>query len=151
MQELSWHIHTTSVVGKTQQCLFYLRKLRRENLPQKLLINFYRCAIESVLAYCVPVWYTSFTKAEQVAVQRVIRTVEKSFGRCCQTFTPSPPPAPCSAHVGSSETYHILHTTCFHCYNQGKNTDTSEPGLQEWLTVSFHQPKDFSITPQCRD
>lgn len=48
-EDLSWGINTNSAVGKAQQRLFYLRKLRRAKLPKQLLVNFYHCAIESVL------------------------------------------------------------------------------------------------------
>ena len=49
--DLTWGTKTASAIGKAQQRLYYLRKLRRANLPQKLMMNFYHCAIESVLTY----------------------------------------------------------------------------------------------------
>ena len=79
-EELSWDNNTASVLGKAQQCLFYLRKLRKEHLPKRLLSNFYRCAIESVLTYCLNVWFSSCTKAEQAAIQRLIKTAGRIIG-----------------------------------------------------------------------
>ena len=79
-EELSWENNTASVLGKAQQRLFYLRKLRKEHLPQRLLSNFYRCAIESVLTYCLNVWFSSCTKAEQAAIQRLIKTAGRIIG-----------------------------------------------------------------------
>ncbi len=49
-EDLSWGISTASAVGKAQQRLFYLRKLR-DKLPKQLLVNFYHCAIE-----CADLW-----------------------------------------------------------------------------------------------
>ncbi len=40
-------INTTSAIGKAQQRLFYLRNLKRAKLPQRLMVNFYHCAIGS--------------------------------------------------------------------------------------------------------
>ncbi|KAF7655800.1 hypothetical protein LDENG_00050640, partial [Lucifuga dentata] len=54
-EDLTWSINTTFLVKKAQQCLFFLRTLRRNKLPQKLLINFYCCTIESILTYCCTV------------------------------------------------------------------------------------------------
>lgn len=50
-EDLSWSINTASAAGKAQQCLSYLRKLRRAKLPKQILVNFYHCAIENVLTY----------------------------------------------------------------------------------------------------
>lgn len=72
-EELTWSNNTASVVGKAHQRLNYLRKMRRVNLPQRLLINFYHCVVESVLTYCVSAWYFHCTKAEKEALQSVIK------------------------------------------------------------------------------
>ncbi len=39
-EDLSWGINTASAAGKAQQCLSYLRKLRRAKLPKQILVNF---------------------------------------------------------------------------------------------------------------
>lgn len=79
-EELSWSSNTTSVLGKAQQRLYFLRKLKREGLPKNLLINFYHCAVESVLTYCMSVWFSSCTKAEQEALQRVVKVASRIIG-----------------------------------------------------------------------
>ncbi len=43
------HNHIDSIVEKAQQRLYFLRKLRKFNLPQELLIQVYSAIIESVL------------------------------------------------------------------------------------------------------
>ncbi len=48
-QDLKWDNHIDSIVKKAQQRLYFLRQLRKFNLPQELLIQFYSAIIESVL------------------------------------------------------------------------------------------------------
>lgn len=60
---LSWSTNTTSVAGKVHQHPFYLRKLNKSNLTQKLLVNFYHGTIGSMLIYCLSVWFASCMKA----------------------------------------------------------------------------------------
>ncbi len=48
-QDLKWDNNIESMVKKAQQKLFFLRQLRKFNLPQELLIQFYSAIIESVL------------------------------------------------------------------------------------------------------
>lgn len=79
-EDLSWSNHIASAVGKAQQRLFYLRKLRSYHIPRPLLVNFYSCAISSVLTYGLLVWFSSSTKADQQALQRVVKTAGKITG-----------------------------------------------------------------------
>lgn len=50
-----------SRVGKAQQCLYYLRKLRGPEVPQQLMVNLYHCAIGSILTYSFLVWFSNGT------------------------------------------------------------------------------------------
>ncbi|KAK0142739.1 hypothetical protein N1851_019322 [Merluccius polli] len=86
-ESLSWSSNTDSVIGKAQQRLYYLRKLKQDGLPQNLLINFYHCAVESVLTYCMSVWFSSCTKAEQEALQRVVKAVGRIIGTTLPSIT----------------------------------------------------------------
>uniref|UniRef100_A0A8K9USR6 Reverse transcriptase domain-containing protein n=1 Tax=Oncorhynchus mykiss TaxID=8022 RepID=A0A8K9USR6_ONCMY len=54
--KLNWSTHTDSIVKKAQQRLFNLRRLKKFGLSPKALTNFYRCTIESILAYHRLVW-----------------------------------------------------------------------------------------------
>ncbi len=54
-QDLKWNNHIDSIVKKAQQRLYFLRQLRKFNLPQELLIQFYSAIIESVLCTSIPV------------------------------------------------------------------------------------------------
>ncbi|CAM4273985.1 unnamed protein product [Leuciscus chuanchicus] len=50
-EDLSWGSSITSAVGNAQRRLFFLRKMKRAELHQSLMMHFYSCAIESVLTY----------------------------------------------------------------------------------------------------
>ncbi|KAL0161705.1 hypothetical protein M9458_045430, partial [Cirrhinus mrigala] len=48
-QDLKWDTHINSIDKKAQQRLYFLHQLRKFNLPQELLTQFYSAVIESVL------------------------------------------------------------------------------------------------------
>ncbi|KAK7882683.1 hypothetical protein WMY93_028857 [Mugilogobius chulae] len=50
-ENLSWGLHTASAASKAQQRLYYLRKLKSGNISRPMMMNFYNCAISSVLTY----------------------------------------------------------------------------------------------------
>ena len=79
-EDLTWGTNTAELVKKAQQRLNFLRILKRHNSPQKLLVSFYRCLIESILTYCFCVWFASCTVAQKKALQRVIKVAEKVIG-----------------------------------------------------------------------
>ena len=79
-QDLKWDIYIDSIVKKAQQRLYFLRQLRKFNLPQELLKQFYSSIIESVLCTSVSVWFSSATKSDLRRLQRVVRTAEQIIG-----------------------------------------------------------------------
>ncbi len=79
-KDFSWSDNIACIVGKAQQRLYFLRKLRRANLPQTLMVNFYRCTIESILTNCMTSWYGSCTKAAQKDLQQVVKTAQDIVG-----------------------------------------------------------------------
>ncbi len=54
-QDLKWDNHIDSIVRKAQQRLYFLRQLRKFNLTQELLKQFYSAIIESVLCTSITV------------------------------------------------------------------------------------------------
>ena len=74
---LTWSVNTTTIIKKAQQRLYFLRVLRNHHLTQQLLVSFYRCCIESILTYCMCVWFSSCTAANKKALQRVVTTAQK--------------------------------------------------------------------------
>ncbi len=56
---------------KDNQRLYFLRQLRKFNLPQELLKTFYSAIIESVLCTSMTVWFGSATKANPFLVDLI--------------------------------------------------------------------------------
>uniref|UniRef100_A0A3P9IGT3 Reverse transcriptase domain-containing protein n=1 Tax=Oryzias latipes TaxID=8090 RepID=A0A3P9IGT3_ORYLA len=79
-EDLTWGVNTSELLKKAQQRLHFLRVLRKNNISQRLLVSFYRCSIESILTYCVCVWFSRCTVAQRKALQRVINTAQKITG-----------------------------------------------------------------------
>lgn len=80
--DLSWAANTTAIVKRARQRLHFLRVLRRNNMDRRLLIRFYHATVESVLTYCITVWYAGCSAADKRRLQGVVRTAEKIIG--CQ-------------------------------------------------------------------
>ncbi len=72
--------HIESVVKKAQQWLYLLRQLRKFNLPQELLKQFYSAIIESVLCTTITVWFSSATKSDLRRLRSEVRTAEHIIG-----------------------------------------------------------------------
>ncbi|XP_072564408.1 integral membrane protein GPR180-like [Paramormyrops kingsleyae] len=78
-QDLKWDTHIDSIVKKAQQRLYFLRQMRKFNLPQELLIRFYTAIIESVLCSSITVWFGSTTKSDLRRLQRGALLVWEQF------------------------------------------------------------------------
>uniref|UniRef100_A0A673FHD0 Reverse transcriptase domain-containing protein n=1 Tax=Sinocyclocheilus rhinocerous TaxID=307959 RepID=A0A673FHD0_9TELE len=79
-QDLKWDTHIDSIVKKAQQRLYFLRQLRKFNLSQELLKQFYSAIIESIVCTSITVWFSSATKSDLRRLQRVVRTAERIIG-----------------------------------------------------------------------
>ncbi len=79
-QDLKWDTHTDSIVKKAQQRLYFLHQLKKFNLPQVLLKQFYSAIIETVLCSSITVWFGSATKTDIRRLQRTVRTAERIIG-----------------------------------------------------------------------
>ncbi len=77
---LTWSVNTTIIIKKAQQRLHFLRILRKYLLTQNRLVYFYCSSVESILTYCICVWFSSCTAAEKKALQRIITTAQKIIG-----------------------------------------------------------------------
>ncbi|KAL0148259.1 hypothetical protein M9458_056405 [Cirrhinus mrigala] len=85
-QDLKWDNHIDAIVKKAQQRLFFLRQLRKFNLPQELLKQFYTAIIESVLCTSITVWFSSATKSDLRRLHRTVRTAERIIGTTLPTL-----------------------------------------------------------------
>ncbi|KAK3544406.1 hypothetical protein QTP86_010796 [Hemibagrus guttatus] len=87
-QDLKWDTHIDSIIKKAQQRLYFLRQLRKFNLPQELLTHFYSAVIESVLCTSITVWFGSATKSDIRRLQRTVRTAEPEEGLLVLLYPP---------------------------------------------------------------
>lgn len=78
--DLTWSTNTSTVVIKAQQRLHFLRLLRKCQLETKLVQTFYHTTTESVLAYCITVWFAGHKIKNKKALQGVIKTAQKING-----------------------------------------------------------------------
>ncbi len=79
-EDLTWTTNVTSLNKKGQQCLHFLRRLKRASLPPPILTTFYRGTIESVLTSCITVWYGNCSAADRKTLQRTVNTAAKIIG-----------------------------------------------------------------------
>ncbi len=80
LEDLTWTTNTSSLVKKAHQHLFFLRTLKKNHLSPAILVNFHRCAIESILTNCITVWYGNCSVADRKALQRVVKTTQRITG-----------------------------------------------------------------------
>ena len=118
----SWTHNTGMLVKKAQQRLYFLRVLKKNNLHTKLLLAFYHSSIESVLTYCLGVWYAGSTAKDRKAVQRVINTAQKIIGCPLPAWKKTPHPAVSGESWPSQETLHTRPTLCLICCLRGDAT-----------------------------
>ncbi len=76
--DLSWHANTKLIVKKSQQQLFFLRRLK--DFKQNSLLNFNHCIIKTVLTCSLTVWFGNVTVKEWKSLNRVVRLASKTTG-----------------------------------------------------------------------
>ncbi|KAL6113876.1 uncharacterized protein ACO6RY_04770 [Pungitius sinensis] len=76
-QDLKWELNISSITKKAQRRLFFLRQLKKFNLPQTMMVHF---IIESILCSSITVWYAAATAKDKGGLQRVIYSAERVIG-----------------------------------------------------------------------
>ncbi|KAI4894224.1 hypothetical protein NFI96_007333 [Prochilodus magdalenae] len=79
-ENLTWSLNTSSIAKKAQQCLYFLRRLRKAHLPPPILTMFYRGTVESILSSCIIAWFGNHNASEHKTLQGIVRTAEKILG-----------------------------------------------------------------------
>ncbi|KAK3528470.1 hypothetical protein QTP70_000117 [Hemibagrus guttatus] len=79
-EDLTWSLNTSSITKKSQQRLYFLRRLRTAHLPPLIMTTFYRGTIESILSSCISVWFGNCTASDRKTLQWIVRTAEKIIG-----------------------------------------------------------------------
>ncbi|KAI4888889.1 hypothetical protein NFI96_000986, partial [Prochilodus magdalenae] len=78
--DLTWYLNSSVLVKKAQQRLYFLRSLKKVHLSPRILLNFYRCTIESILTNGISVWYGNCCAADRKALQRVVKLAQRITG-----------------------------------------------------------------------
>ncbi|KAI4882866.1 hypothetical protein NFI96_000892 [Prochilodus magdalenae] len=78
--DLTWSLNSSVLVKKAQQHLYFLRSLKKVHLSPRILVNFYRCTIESILTNGISVWYGNCCAADRKALQRVVKMAQRITG-----------------------------------------------------------------------
>src|SRR4029434_10645875 len=75
-QDLKWGLNISSLTKRAQLRMYFLRQLKKFNLPKTMMVHFYTCIIvlpkammvhfytciiESILTSSITVWYTAAT------------------------------------------------------------------------------------------
>ncbi|KAI4877995.1 hypothetical protein NFI96_012191, partial [Prochilodus magdalenae] len=76
-ENLTWSLNTSSIAKKTQQRLYFLRRLRKPHLPPPILTMFYRGTVESILSSCIIAWFGNSNASDRKTLQRIVRTTEE--------------------------------------------------------------------------
>ncbi|KAL0194796.1 hypothetical protein M9458_008368, partial [Cirrhinus mrigala] len=79
-EDLSWMNNTTALAKKSQQRLYFLRKLRRARAPAPIMYTFYRGTIESILTSCITVWFGACNASCQKTLQCIVKAAERIIG-----------------------------------------------------------------------
>uniref|UniRef100_A0A669BQX1 Reverse transcriptase domain-containing protein n=1 Tax=Oreochromis niloticus TaxID=8128 RepID=A0A669BQX1_ORENI len=79
-KDLGWSLNISFLHKKAQQRLFFLRRLRKAQLPPLILTTFYRGTIESILSGCITAWFGNCAISDRKTLQRIVGTAEKIIG-----------------------------------------------------------------------
>ena len=74
------HAQIEENLKKSRQRLFFLRKLKLFSVSPRILINFYRCVIETCLARSILIWFNSAPKVEIDKLDRVVKSASYIIG-----------------------------------------------------------------------
>ena len=102
------------------------------HLSPKILVNFYRCTVESILTNCATVWFGGCSVDDRKALQRVMKTAQHITGAQLPAIVDLQ-----RKRNPSSGTLHIHATNCLPSYHQAGGTGLYVPALAGSRTVSF--------------
>ena len=54
--KLDWTVHTSSVISKINQRMFFVRKLNYFKVDKTLISLFYQSVIQSIISFCICIW-----------------------------------------------------------------------------------------------
>ena len=69
--------HVKKIAKKANQRMYFVRKLKKVGVNKKILSNFYKSIVESMISYCMSCWYGNTSKADRKKLKRVINTARR--------------------------------------------------------------------------
>jgi len=71
--DFSWKSHVEAITSKAMQRIYFLKQLRRADVPQSNLLHFYTGIIRPVLEYAAPVWNHLLSKSQIYQIEAIQR------------------------------------------------------------------------------
>ena len=130
---------------KAQQCLHFLRRLRRVHHPTPILTTFYRGTIESLLGSCITAWFRNCTQVDRKKLQQVVRMAEMIIGvtrtSISDIYTTR---YICKATSIVEDPTHPSHR-CFSPFHLAEGTVAYGLSVPDYKTASSSRPYDSSM------
>ncbi|KAM8823780.1 uncharacterized protein AB9W97_005519 [Spinachia spinachia] len=79
--DFKWELNISSIPKKAQQRMFFLRQLKKLNLPKTMMVHFYTAIMESILCSSITIWCAAATAKDKGRLQPVLRSAERVI-RC---------------------------------------------------------------------
>ena len=77
---LKWDDNADAIAKRAHQRLYFLRQLKKFGLCKDILLQFYRCVIESVLTFSICTWYGSATQQAKTKLERIVCASSRIIG-----------------------------------------------------------------------
>ena len=79
-RDLNFNANTDSLNKKCQSRIFCLQKLRSLNVNSKILQNFYRCFVESIITFSFICWFGKLSVNNRLTLNRIVNVSSKIIG-----------------------------------------------------------------------
>ena len=79
-EKLNWNIQCDQLLRKSNQRLYFMKKLKSFNVQKDIMQLFHQSLLESVLSYSIIVWYQQLTAKHRQKLQHLIRRSERISG-----------------------------------------------------------------------
>ena len=74
--KLDWSVHTSTVISKINQRMFFVRKLNYFKIDKSLISLFYQSVVQSIISFCICVWGGN---ANTRAISKINSVAKQSF------------------------------------------------------------------------